>query len=56
MLVENAIPTDPTYTGKALLGLSNYIQDQQLEHKNILFIHTGGLPLFFDYLAQHNAI
>ena len=56
MLAENAIPTDPTYTGKALLGLSNYIQDNRIRNKNILFIHTGGLPLFFDYLAQHHAI
>lgn len=52
MLSENGIPTDPTYTGKALLGLVDYLRDHELQGANVLFIHTGGLPLFFDYLAR----
>ncbi|WP_432662423.1 D-cysteine desulfhydrase family protein [Wukongibacter baidiensis] len=35
---------DPVYTGKAMYGLVNEIKKGNLkEHKNILFIHTGGL-------------
>ncbi|WP_432406665.1 D-cysteine desulfhydrase family protein [Wukongibacter sp. M2B1] len=35
---------DPVYTGKAMFGLVNEIKKGNLkEHKNILFIHTGGL-------------
>ena len=35
---------DPVYTGKAMYGLVNEIQKGSFEnHKNILFIHTGGL-------------
>lgn len=52
MLLENSLPTDPTYTGKALLGLSDYISENGVTEKHILFIHTGGLPLFFDYLDR----
>lgn len=35
---------DPVYTGKAMYGLVNEIKKGRFkEHKNILFIHTGGL-------------
>jgi len=35
---------DPVYTGKAMYGLVNEIKKGAFkEHKNILFIHTGGL-------------
>ena len=44
------IPLDPTYTGKAFMGMTEYIKN--LDSKNILFIHTGGTPLFFDYLLE----
>lgn len=35
---------DPTYTGKAFLALSNFIENKKI-HKdnNVLFLHTGGL-------------
>lgn len=52
MLAENALPCDATYTGKALLGLHDYIRDEDISGKSILFLHTGGLPLFFDHLAN----
>lgn len=42
------IPLDATYTGKAFMGMIEYLAD--IKEKNILFIHTGGTPLFFDYL------
>lgn len=44
------IPLDATYTGKAFMGMSEYIKD--IQDKNILFIHTGGTPLFFDELRS----
>ncbi len=52
MLSENSIPTDPTYVGKALLGLVEYVREEAVTNSDILFVHTGGLPLFFDYLAR----
>jgi D-cysteine desulfhydrase len=46
--VTNGIPMDSTYTGKAFLGMKKYIKQHGLQNKKILFIHTGGTPLFFD--------
>jgi 1-aminocyclopropane-1-carboxylate deaminase/D-cysteine desulfhydrase-like pyridoxal-dependent ACC family enzyme len=37
----NQFPIEPTYTGKALYALSAQLDD--LEGKNVLFIHTGGV-------------
>lgn len=50
MLVKYGIPMDSTYTGKAFTGMKKYIESKGIKEKNILFIHTGGTPLFFDYL------
>ena len=46
------IPLDQTYTGKAFYGMHDYIQKNGLKEKNILFLHTGGTPLFFDTLRM----
>ena len=38
------IVLDPVYTGKAMYGLIEELQKEKLQqHKNILFIHTGGI-------------
>lgn len=50
MIVRYGIPMDSTYTGKAFCGMKEYITDCELHNRNILFIHTGGTPLFFDDL------
>lgn len=50
VLKTYGIPLDATYTGKAFMGMSEYIKD--IRNKNILFIHTGGTPLFFDALRS----
>lgn len=50
LMSEDGIPLDSTYTGKAFWGMRNYIVDNNIEGYNILFIHTGGTPLFFDEL------
>lgn len=52
MISKKGIPLDQTYTGKAYLGMQKYLQGHNLQNKNILFIHTGGTPLFFDYLNE----
>lgn len=51
-MMEFGIPMDSTYTAKAFLGMKKYIKKEQIEDKNILFIHTGGTPLFFDDLSH----
>lgn len=51
-LKEYGMPMDPTYTAKALWGLEEYLKDHDIKDKKVLFIHTGGLPLHFDYLSE----
>lgn len=51
-LKQYGIALDPTYTGKAFWGMQQYIKSNKLHDKNILFIHTGGTPLFFDFLKE----
>lgn len=48
----NGLALDTVYTGKALWGMKQYIREKNLRGKNILFIHTGGTPLFYDCLNQ----
>lgn len=52
VLKTYGIPLDATYTGKAFMGMTEYIEQNKIEDKNILFIHTGGTPLFFDALNK----
>lgn len=52
VLKKYGIPLDATYTGKAFLGMTEYIAKEHISEKNILFIHTGGTPLFFDALKK----
>ena len=40
---REGIVLDPVYTAKAYYGLEQLINQGQLEYKNILFIHTGGI-------------
>ena len=51
-LVNYGMPLDCTYTGKAFWGMEQYIRRSNLSDKKILFIHTGGTPLFFDELDK----
>lgn len=50
MWEENSLPMDQTYTGKAFRGMLDYLRDHEIADKSVLFLHTGGLPLFFDQL------
>lgn len=51
-LIREGIPLDLIYTGKAFWGMEEYIKEKKITNKNILFIHTGGTPIFFDNLRQ----
>lgn len=52
VLKKDGINLDPTYTGKAFWGMLEYLKRENISGKNILFVHTGGTPLFFDCLEQ----
>lgn len=52
MLGTYGLPLDPTYTGKAYHGMECYLQNNDIRNKNILFIHTGGTPLFYDWVIK----
>lgn len=52
MLLTEGLPLDPTYTGKAFRGMLDYLEDHKIGEKNVLFLHTGGTPLFYDYLLS----
>ncbi|PLS01108.1 1-aminocyclopropane-1-carboxylate deaminase/D-cysteine desulfhydrase [Neobacillus cucumis] len=54
ILNTDGIPLDPTYTGKAFWGMREFLKQKKIEGKKILFMHTGGTPLFFDYLNKIN--
>lgn len=49
---SDGIYLDMTYTGKGFYGMIEYLKEQGVTGKNILFLHTGGVPLFFDFLAS----
>ena len=49
---QNGMPLDPTYTGKAFWGMQDYLEKHDIKGKRILFIHTGGMPLFFDFIKE----
>jgi D-cysteine desulfhydrase len=54
VLLGYGIPMDSTYTGKAFAGMTAFLQKNSIVGKNVLFIHTGGTPLFFDDLKDLN--
>lgn len=51
----NSIPLDPVYTAKAFWGMKQYMEEEKLTDSRILFLHTGGTPLFYDFLAKEGA-
>ena len=53
VMKQYGIPLDRTYTGNAFCGMLRYLEEEGITNKNILFIHTGGTPLFFDYLFEN---
>ena len=48
MMLLHGVPMDGTYVGKAYAGLREIAKREEWQNKKVLFIHTGGTPLFFD--------
>lgn len=46
MYREEGLRLDRTYTGKGFYGMVKYLEERKITGKNVLFLHTGGLPLF----------
>ncbi|MCQ2415789.1 MAG: pyridoxal-phosphate dependent enzyme [Lachnospiraceae bacterium] len=49
--LAHAMPLDPVYTGKALFGSMEEIKKRGITGK-VLFLHTGGTPLYYDMLEK----
>ena len=49
--LAHAMPLDPVYTGKALFGTMEEIKKRGITGK-VLFLHTGGTPLYYDMLEK----
>lgn len=54
MMEQNGIPMDMTYTGKAFFGMLEWLKERNITGKRVLFLHTGGTPLYFDELYRQN--
>lgn len=52
MMRLHGIPLDGTYTGKAYCALKRLAAREGWADRSVLFLHTGGTPLFFDSLKQ----
>lgn len=52
VMISYGVPLDSTYTGKAFWGMKEYIKKHKIKGKKILFIHTGGTPLFFNDMER----
>lgn len=48
---EDGLVLDPVYTGKAFYGMQQYLKEKKIQNANVLFLHTGGTPLFFDRIG-----
>ena len=48
---DHGLPLDMTYTGKAYYAMEQLIRQEGWQGKRVIFIHTGGTPLFFDGVA-----
>lgn len=49
--LTHVMPLDPVYTGKALFGTMEEIKKRGITGK-VLFLHTGGTPLYYDMLEK----
>ena len=52
VFLRTGVPLDPTYTGKAFLGMCAYLKEKNICGRNLLFLHTGGTPLFYDAVSS----
>lgn len=52
MMTDYGIPMDATYVGKAFYGMMEFMKKEK-QGQNVLFLHTGGTPLYFDELCSY---
>lgn len=52
VMEREGIAMDTTYVGKAFHGMLAYLAENGIQNKKVLFVHTGGGPLFFDGLEK----
>ncbi|MBQ7412443.1 MAG: pyridoxal-phosphate dependent enzyme [Clostridia bacterium] len=52
VISKEGMPLNTIYTGKAFWGMREYLQKHKIIGKRVLFINTGGTPLFFDDLKE----
>lgn len=52
LLAREGVPADRTYVGKAFDGMMRDLARRGARGERVLFIHTGGAPLFFDDLSE----
>lgn len=50
VLCSYGVPLDATYTGKAFYGMQHILGEYR--RQRVLFVHTGGTPLFFDQARE----
>lgn len=48
----DGVGLDMTYTGKAFHGLMEMLRADKCLGEQVLFLHTGGTPLYFDKLSE----
>ena len=53
VMEQYGIPLDPTYTGKAFTGMMKWLETHGYDGDPVLFIHTGGTPLYFDFIEKN---
>lgn len=52
VFLQHGVPLDPTYTGKAFLGMCKYLKERGIRDSRVLFLHTGGAPLFYESISS----
>jgi 1-aminocyclopropane-1-carboxylate deaminase len=40
---QNSFEIEPIYTGKAMFALVDFLKENKIRNKKVLFVHTGGL-------------
>ena len=53
LMTDHGIPSDPCYSAKGFAGMLRELERKGIEG-NVLFIHTGGTPGFFDLISGGN--
>lgn len=48
LLSSEGLPVDLTYVGKAFAGMLDLLKAEEPRRRRVLFLHTGGTPIFFD--------